>query len=149
MLAIATAAPGDLVADKPVYVPADVPARIHPLPTLREQAVERQDWLRLRLERVLPRLMAEYEVRMWILSMREYAEDPVFFSITSPTTYAARRRSIYVFTRQEDGSVERLALGGTSQGGLFQAYRSTRLAPPPPGPRRNWSATSSGSSFAN
>ena len=132
MLAIATAATGDLVADKPVYVPADAPPRFHPLPTLREQAVERQHWLRQRLERVLPRLMAEYEVRMWILSMREYAEDPVFFSITSPTTYAARRRSIYAFTRQEDGSVERLALGGTSQGGLFQAYRSTRPAPTRP-----------------
>ncbi len=132
MLAIATVATGDLVADEPVYVPADVPARIHPLPTLREQAVERQDWLRLRLEGVLPRLMAEYGVRMWILSMREYAEDPVFFSIVSPTTYAARRRSIYVFTRQEDGSVERLALGGTSQGELFQAYRSTRPAPTRP-----------------
>ncbi len=132
ILAMATSATGDLVADKPVYIPADVPARVHPLPTLREQAAERQDWLTLRLENVLPRLMAEYEVRMWILSMREYAEDPVFWSITSPTTYAARRRSIYVFTRQEDGSVERLALGGTSQGGLFQAYRSTRPAPTRP-----------------
>ena len=132
VLAIAALATGDLIADEPGYVAANAPARIHPLPTLREQAAERQHWLRLRLERVLPRLMAEYGVRMWILSMREYAEDPVFFSITSPTTYAARRRSIYVFTRQEDGSVERLALGGTSQGGLFQAYRSTRPAPTRP-----------------
>ena len=76
--------------------------------------------------------MAEYDVRMWILSMREYAEDPVFWSITSPTTFAARRRSIYVFTRQDDGAVERLALGGTDQGGVFQAYRSTRPAPTQP-----------------
>ena len=132
MLAMANGANSDLVADRPVHAPADVPAHIHPLPNLRVQAAQRQDWLRLRLENVLPRLMAEYEVRMWILSMREYAEDPVFWSITSPTTYAARRRSIYVFTRQEDGSVERLALGGTSQGGLFQAYRSTRPAPTRP-----------------
>jgi len=58
--------------------------------------------------------------------MREYAEDPVFWSIVSPTTFAARRRSIYVLTRNADGSVERLALGGTSQGGLFEAYRSPR-----------------------
>ena len=136
MLAIAstsaTAAAGEPVAERSIQVSADAPARIQPLPTLREQAAERQEWLRLRLERVLPRLMAEYGVRMWVLSMREYAEDPVFFSIASPTTYAARRRSIYVFTRQQDGSVERLALGGTSQGGLFHAYRSTRPAPTRP-----------------
>jgi hypothetical protein len=55
--------------------------------------------------------------------MREYAEDPVFWSITSATTFAARRRTIYVFHRQPDGSVTRLALGGSDQGGLFEAYK--------------------------
>ncbi len=116
-------------AQNPILLPEGVPARIQPLPTLREQAAEQQRWLELRVGRVLPRLMEEYDVRMWILSMREYAEDPVFWSITSPTTFAARRRSIYVFTRRDDGTVERLALGGTSQGGVFEAYRSTRPAP--------------------
>lgn len=124
--------PADLVAQAPGHVPADAPAQVHPLPSLREQAAEQQDWLELRIGRVLPKLMAEYDVRMWILSMREYAEDPVFRSITSPTTFAARRRSIYVFNRLDDGTVERLALGGTSQGGVFQAYRSTRPAPTRP-----------------
>ncbi len=109
-----------------VAVPADVPARYHALPALRDQAVERQAWLQARLDRVLPALMAEYDVEMWILSMREYAEDPVFFSIVAPTTFAARRRSIYVFARRPDGSVERLALGGGDQGGVYEAYRSTR-----------------------
>ena len=122
----------DLRAQRPANVPDDAPAQIQPLPTLREQAAEQQAWLELRIGRVLPKLMEEYDVRMWILSMREYAEDPVFWSITSPTTFAARRRSIYVFTRREDGSVERLALGGTSQGGVFEAYRSTRPAPTQP-----------------
>ena len=131
MLAL-TSGPAALAAQAPAYVPDGVPARIHPLPPLREQAAEQQAWLELRIGRVLPKLMAEYDVRMWILSMREYAEDPVFWSITSPTTFAARRRSIYVFTRQDDGTVERLALGGTSQGGVFQAYRSTRPAPTRP-----------------
>ncbi|MDE0064813.1 MAG: M24 family metallopeptidase [Gammaproteobacteria bacterium] len=120
------------LAQKPAFVPEHAPARIHPLPTLREQAAEQQEWLELRIGRVLPRLMADHDVRMWILSMREYGEDPVFRSITSPTTFAARRRSIYVFTRLDDGTVERLALGGTSQGGVFRAYRSTRPAPTRP-----------------
>ncbi len=132
VLALLSATVGDLAAQKPVNVSEDVPARIQPLPTLREQAEEQQEWLELRIGRVLPKLMAEYDVHMWILSMREYAEDPVFWSIISPTTFAARRRSIYVFTRQDDGTVERLALGGTSQGGVFEAYRSTRPAPTQP-----------------
>jgi len=118
-----------LAAQEPVHVPEGVPARFHPLPTLREQAAEQQAWLEMRMSRVLPALMSEYGVRMWILSMREYAEDPVFWSITSPTTFAARRRSIYVITRRDDGTLERLALGGTSQGGVFEAFRSTRPAP--------------------
>jgi hypothetical protein len=116
-------------AQAPVHVPAETPARIHPLPPVREQAEEMQQWVEARLKRVLPALMAEYDVDMWILSMREYGEDPVFWSMISPTTFAARRRSIYVFTRQDDGSLERLALGGSSQGGLFEIYRSPHPTP--------------------
>lgn len=106
-----------------------IPARYHALPPVREQADEMQEWVEARLENVLPDLMAEFDVDMWILSMREYGEDPVFWSIVSPTTFAARRRSIYIFNRRDDGSVERLALGGSSQGGLFEIYRSPRPAP--------------------
>ncbi len=120
-----------LSAQAPVSVPEGAPARIHPLPTLREQAEEIGEWNRIRLETVLPGLMREYGVDMWVLSMREYAEDPVFWSFKDATTFAARRRSIYVFyDRGPEEGVERLALGGTSQGGLFQAFRSTRPADP-------------------
>ena len=122
------AVPAALMAQAPAHVPDDAPARIHPLPTLRDQADAQQSWLETRMQRILPELMAEYDVRMWILSMREYAEDPVFWSITSPTTFAARRRSIYVITRQDDGSLERLALGGTSQGESQGADRSAGSA---------------------
>lgn len=104
---------------------AEPPApRIRPLPSLREQAREQQAWLAKRLEEVLPRVMREQGVDLWILSMREYAEDPVFFSIVSPTTFAARRRSIYVFQDQgPEKGVVRLALGGGDQGGLYTIYR--------------------------
>src|SRR5262245_25538046 len=94
-----------------------------PLGTLREQAALRQAWVRWRLDSVLPGLMRRYGVQMWVLPMREYAEDPVFWSIIAPTTFAARRRTIYVFyDRGPERGVERLALGGSSQGGLFQQY---------------------------
>jgi Xaa-Pro aminopeptidase len=99
-----------------------------PLPALREQAAIQQEWLKIRLDRVLPQLMREYNVQMWIVDMREYNEDPVFSSLVSATTFSARRRSIYVFfDRGPEKGVERLALGGSSQGGLFVAYRDTTL----------------------
>ncbi|HYP53808.1 MAG TPA: M24 family metallopeptidase [Pyrinomonadaceae bacterium] len=95
-----------------------------PVPSLREQAAIQQEWLRLRLERVLPKLMRKHGVQMWLVVCREYNEDPVFFSLVSPTIFAARRRTIYVFfDRGEERGVERLALGGGSNGGLYTVYR--------------------------
>jgi len=106
--------------------------QIHPLPPLRRQAEEQQAWLAERLTRVLPALMREQGVDLWIVSMREYAEDPVFFSMVSPTTFAARRRTVWVFhDRGPEIGVARWALGGGTQGGLFEAYRT----PDPQDPR--------------
>jgi Xaa-Pro aminopeptidase len=94
------------------------------LPSLREQAEIRQGWLAERLDNVLPRLMRENRVDMWIVQMSEYNEDPVFRALTSPTRFAARRRSIFVFyDRGPEKGVERLALGGGDQGGLYQTVR--------------------------
>ena len=105
-----------------------------PFDGLRHQAGIQQQWLELRLERVLPRLMREHGVEMWIIPTREYNEDPVFFSLVSPTTMAARRRTIYVFhDRGPEEGVERIAIGGTSQGGLYEVVRAPREADGPAG----------------
>lgn len=103
-------------------------AQERPFGTLREQAELRQQWLQLRLERVLPRLMREYGVEMWVLSMREYNEDPVFRALVSPTTMAARRRTIYAFCDRGEAGVERIAIGGTAQGGLYRVVRDPGAA---------------------
>src|SRR5215468_7065308 len=113
-----------------------------PFGTLREQAAIQQEWLKKRLDTFLPALMRKHGIDMWVVPMREYNEDPVFSSIVSPTTFAARRRTIYLFsypcaaTRQAlacDGRLERIALGGTSQGGVYSAVRSTKPAAGPAG----------------
>jgi Xaa-Pro aminopeptidase len=98
------------------------------LPSMREQAEIRQQWLKLRLERVLPELMRKNNVSMWLVICREYNEDPVFRSLTSPTVFAARRRTILVFyDRGREKGVERLALGGGSNGGLYRVYRDPEV----------------------
>src|SRR5437867_11435933 len=68
--------------------------------------------------------------------MREYNEDPVFWALVSPTTFFARRRTIYVFTdRGADRGVERVALGGASHGGVYEAYHARETIDPPIGRR--------------
>jgi hypothetical protein len=96
-----------------------------PFGTLRQQAVVQQAWLKERLEVNLPAVMRAHGVDMWVVTMREYNEDPVFRGLVSASTFAARRRSIYIFfDRGPQRGVERLALGGTSQGGLYEVYRA-------------------------
>ena len=105
-----------------------------PFGTLRDQAVMQQHWLQERLDTFLPALMRTHGVDLWVVPMREYNEDPVFSAIVAPETFSARRRTIYVFFDRCAASgappaarcVERIALGGTTQGGVFTARRSTK-----------------------
>ena len=50
-----------------------------------------------RLDTVVPMLMRRENVDMWIVSAREYNEDPVIESMLPATWLAARRRTILVF----------------------------------------------------
>ena len=56
-----------------------------------------QDWLKKRLDTFLPALMRKHGIDMWVVPMREYNEDPGVLAIVAPETFAARRRTIYVF----------------------------------------------------
>jgi hypothetical protein len=114
--------------------PNALPTAERPFGTLREQAAMQQAWLKQRLDTFLPALMRTHGIDMWVVPMREYNEDPVFSSIVAPETFAARRRTIYVFLDRCAAAkapvtatcVERIALGGTSQGGVFEARTSTK-----------------------
>jgi Xaa-Pro aminopeptidase len=129
LLLIAFAAAGS-----PAAQPA--PAVERPFGTLREQAAMQQEWLRKRLDTFLPPLLRKHGIDMWVVPMREYNEDPIFSAITAPETFAARRRTIYVFfdtcaatnTPPTPACVQRIALGGTAQGGVFEARRSAKPA---------------------
>jgi Xaa-Pro aminopeptidase len=114
--------------------PGALPSAERPFGTLRDQAALQQQWLKKRLDSFLPALMRKHAIDMWVIPMREYNEDPVFSSITAPETFFARRRTIYVFfdkcaaanTPVTPACIERIALGGTSQGGVFDARTSMK-----------------------
>lgn len=121
-----------------------MPGAERPFGTLRDQAAMQQRWLKQRLDTFLPALMRKHGIDLWVVPMREYNEDPVFSSIVAPETFAARRRTIYVFFDKcaatkapaTAACVERLALGGTSQGGVFETKSSTRPVAAQPGGRQ-------------
>jgi peptidase M24-like protein len=125
-----------LALTSPLTAGSQAPPTARPFGTLREQAAMQQEWLRKRVDTFLPPLMRKHGLDMWVVPMREYNEDPVFVALVAPETFAARRRTIYLFFDKcaaggkppSPACLERLALGGTSQGGVFEARRSTKKA---------------------
>lgn len=90
------------------------------LPSLREQAEIRNAILTERLDTIVPRLMRERGIDMWILVAREYLEDPVVATMLDATSFHARRRTILVFFDPGNGQpVERLTVSRYGLGGLF------------------------------
>lgn len=77
---------------------------------LQHQAKITDNWLKIRLDTLIPKLMEREGFDMWIIACREYNEDPVIMTMIPATSMSARRRTILVFSRQADGTVERLTL---------------------------------------
>lgn len=78
--------------------------------------------LKDRLETLLPRLMRETGVDMWIVINREYAEDPVYLTLVPEPVFAARRLSMLLFfDRGGDKGVERLTVSRYPFKGFYEA----------------------------
>lgn len=75
----------------------------------RERPAVENRILTERLENLLPALMEETGFDMWLVLAREYAEDPVYFSLVPQPAHAARRTTMLVFVRGEEG-FERLTV---------------------------------------
>ena len=78
-----------------------------------------------RLEHLLPGLMRETGLDMWLVINREYAEDPVYFSLVPEPVFAARRTTMLVFFDRgtEDGKdlgIERLTVNRYPLGTLYE-----------------------------
>ena len=70
----------------------------HILPLL-ERAALFDEIQKERIEKLLPDLMQEQNLDMWVLITREYNEDPVVKTLLPPTWLNARRRTILVFSK--------------------------------------------------
>ncbi|SOE19818.1 Metallopeptidase family M24 [Spirosomataceae bacterium TFI 002] len=84
----------------------------------RQQAEVIDEILEDRMENLLPKLMREQEVDMWVIISREYNEDPVMKTMLPSTWLNARRRTIFVFW--DDGEqVKRQAIARYDVGKLL------------------------------
>jgi len=92
-----------------------------PILTLRDRAKVENAILADRLETVIPRLMREQKIDMWVLVAREYFEEPVVMTMLNAESLHARRRTILVFFDPGAGKpIERLTVSRYGLGGLFQ-----------------------------
>lgn len=90
------------------------------VPPLRDRVAAHDRLVQARLDQVVPRLMRETGVDMWILVAREYAEDPVVKAMLPATWASARRRMVLIFfDRGPEKGVERLAVARYPVGSLF------------------------------
>jgi hypothetical protein len=87
----------------------------------RQRIVPENHILLERLENLLPQLMAEADLDMWLVINREYAEDPVYFTLVPQPTFAARRTTMLLFSRQADGSVAKLSVNRYPLGAPYQS----------------------------
>lgn len=118
-LAALTLSPVSVVAAPVDQAEALSPA-MPPILPLRDQAKLRDGWLTSRLDTIIPELMREHSVDMWILVAREYAEDPVVATMLDAESFHARRRTILVFFDPGNGkTVERLTVSRYGLGTLF------------------------------
>lgn len=77
----------------------------------RDRAVVKDQILKERFNELLPKLMDEANIDMWLLISREYNEDPVMKTMLPAKWLNARRRTIIAFYRNvERDTIEKLAV---------------------------------------
>ncbi len=92
-----------------------------PVLDMRTRAENENRILKDRLDTIIPAIMRERGVDMWVLVARENFEDPVVRTMLDAESLAARRRTILIFHDRGPGrGVERLTVSRYGLGGLFE-----------------------------
>ncbi|MEQ9092444.1 MAG: M24 family metallopeptidase [Balneola sp.] len=89
--------------------------------SMKERAEVIDDLLEDKIKTILPDLMRNSGIDMWVVVSREYNEDPVIETLLPATWLAARRRTILVMYDQGEGKgVETLAVARYDVGKTFK-----------------------------
>jgi Xaa-Pro aminopeptidase len=88
----------------------------------RQRVEPVNDMLRERLDDLLPRLMRETGIDLWLVINREYVEDPVYLTLVPEPVFAARRTTMLILhDRGEEQGVERLTVSRYPIRGFYEA----------------------------
>ncbi|MCA3079018.1 MAG: aminopeptidase P family protein, partial [Rhodocyclaceae bacterium] len=91
-----------------------------PILNARERASTENRILAERLDTIIPAIMREQRIDLWLLVAREYFEEPVVASMLDAEIMHARRRTILIFYDPGNGKpIERLTVSRYGLGGLF------------------------------
>ncbi len=94
----------------------------------RKRAAVIDEILEDRFQNLLPKLMRDAQIDMWIIISREYNEDPVMKTMLPSEWLSARRRTIMVFF--DNGTqVERLAISRYDVGKLLKGEWDLNINP--------------------
>ena len=96
----------------------------------RDQAEVIDSWLEDRIRHLLPSLMTETGIDMWVVMSREYNEDPVIRTLLPATWHAARRRTILVmYQPSPNAKVETYAIARYDVGTSFKRAWDPEVQP--------------------
>jgi len=85
--------------------------------SLKERARVIEEIQKDRFDNLLPKLMEETGIDMWVIITREYNEDPIIKTLLPPTWLNARRRTILAFYYDKDEkNLEKVAIARYSFG---------------------------------
>ncbi len=89
--------------------------------TLREQATFYNTSLKVRLEQIVPEIMREEGIDLWLVICRENNEDPVYRSLVPFTTLYASRLQMLVFHDRGSAGFERFSVNFRQMGEWYKS----------------------------
>ena len=96
----------------------------------KERAILKDELLEDRFQNLLPQLMDDADLDMWLLISREYNEDPVLKTMLPATWLNARRRTMILFYRnKEQNTMERIAVARYDIGKSIKSAWNKELEP--------------------
>jgi len=120
-LALLTVIPYALVAEEDSFAQGLVIRSPGHVLAQRDRVEPMNRMLNERLEVLLPQLMSETGIDMWLVLNREYAEDPVFFTLAPQPVFAARRTTMLVFHDRGDEGFDRLTVNRYPYGDPYES----------------------------
>lgn len=88
--------------------------------SMRERAKVIDAITETRVDTLLPKLMKDNDIDMWLMISREYNEDPTLKTFLPATWLSARRTTILVFVRIAESPLEAFAIAPYKVGNFFQ-----------------------------